>query len=151
MDTSKWRMAHSPRLPLMQLLLPVAFSRDPGEDTYAYKPTPRGSRWSASDKSQISVSIADSSQYLFTHLPEADSTLPEFGRCEEMVGKARAVIVSYNKLEEVGDLAYIGPFQIFAELRTPEGGVIQVETSATTRHRHEELLRAVRTIRIGLK
>ena len=151
LSTSKWRMARSPRMPSVQFLLPESFVREPGEDTYALKPTPRGSRWSASDRSQISVFVSDSSGRLFTHLPQPDSVRPEYSRCEEMIKGAHATIVSYNKLEEVGDMAYIGPYQIFAELRSPEGVVVQVATSATTHLRHEELLRAIRTVRIGAK
>ena len=37
------------------------FSKTLVRTTDAYKPTPRGSRWSATDNSQISVALPDSS------------------------------------------------------------------------------------------
>jgi hypothetical protein len=61
------------------------------------------------------------------------------------------VIVSYNKREEVGDMAFIGPFQMFVELRTPEGARVQLFSSSTSRRRHEELLHAIRTMRMELR
>jgi hypothetical protein len=83
---------------------------------------------------------------LLGSLPTAPGR-PEYSRCVERIGTATAVIVLYNRRDEVGDMAYVGPFQLHAQLKWPDGAEVNVYGMAESRPRFLELLAAVRTIR----
>ena len=147
-DSRGWVSAHSPRLPTIRFRLPPVYSRDPGEDTFIGQPTPRGSRWAAPRGGQIVIQLADSGAPNALPVPDSAVRYPEFSRCTELVGTANGTIVSFNRLEEVGDMAYIGPYQGFATFVTPGGTVVRAFYSAPTRKDAAALLAAFRTVRI---
>jgi len=148
-DSRAWVSAHSPRLPALRLRLPPAYSRDPGEDTFVGQPAPRGSRWAAPRGGQIILRLADSVAPNTLRIPDSAVHYPEYSRCTELIGTASATIVSFNRREEVGDMAYIGPHQGFADIVTPSGTVVRAFYSAPTRKDAADLVIALRTIRIG--
>jgi hypothetical protein len=145
---AEWPAASSPRLPGVRLRLPVAFARDSAEDTYPLDPAPRGSRWTDGEDAQVSVFLTDGagSPLLSAGLPVREAGRGEFSRCVERAGSGWLTIVSYNKREEVGDMAYIGPFQVFAEYRSARGTVIHFAGFSKSRSAFEQLLAAVRTL-----
>ncbi len=144
-DTRQWPEARSPRLPGLTLRVPPGFRRDPGEDTYR-GPPPHGSRWTGPGGSQLVVSRVRADSVGLRPLP-GSAGRPEYSRCEERIGDAKAVIVSYNHLDEVGDMAYLGPFQVYAQLRPRTGAVIELYGSTSDRTRFDQLLASVRTVR----
>jgi hypothetical protein len=94
------------------------------------------------------VFLADSvgSPLLPNGLPTREAGRAEFSRCVERAGGGWRTVVSYHKLEEVGDMAYIGPFQIFAEYRPAYGAVIHFAGFSESRVAFEQLLAATRTL-----
>ena len=144
-STSAWRTVHSPRLPTFSVRIPPDFARDAGEDSYPEPQSP-GSRWADSAHAQLVVHLVQGGRRLLGSLPTA-SGRPEYSRCVERIGAATAVIVSYNRTDDVGHTAYVGPFQVHAQLHWPDGSEVNVYGMADTRRRFLELLAAVRTIR----
>jgi len=142
-----WPVAKSPRLPGVELRLPPALRRDTAEDAYALESAPRGSLWADTHRTQVSVFLTDSVQRLFVTLPARIAGRAEFSRCESVVGTGRLTVVAYNKREWVGDMAFIGPFQVFAEYRAQSGARIQFSGSSESRARFEQLKMAAYTIR----
>jgi len=143
-----WLVARSPRLPGVTLLLPPTLRRDIAEDTIAFHPQPHGSRWADSMWTQVSVFQDDSSSSLFSKLPVPAPGRAEFSRCEAFIDGGHLTVVVYNKREEVGDMAFIGPFQVFAEYRTRSGVVIKFYGSSESREGFEQLQAAAYTIRV---
>lgn len=142
-----WATAQSPRLPGLTLRLPPQFTGDSGESAYdaAHPGAANGSRWAHPDGSHISVVRVSERDPAIT-LPAASDTLAEYSRCVERRDGGRLIVVSYNRLTEVGDLAFLGPFMIFADLQGADGIRIQAFGSATTRQSFEQLLGTVRTV-----
>lgn len=147
-STAGWVVARSPRLPGVRLRLPSTLRRDVAEDTVRLYPQPHGSRWVDSSRTQISVFQVDSSARLFTALPTATGGRTEFSRCESIIAGGRLTVVAYNKREDVGDLAFVGPFQVFAEYRAGSGVLIQVAGSSQSREGFEQLRAAAYTLRV---
>jgi hypothetical protein len=143
-----WVVSRSPRLPGLTLRLPIQFIRDSAEDSYdaSHPGAANGSRWAHANGSQLSIMRVNAGEPEFL-LPTPSDTLPEYKRCVERVDRWGMVLVSYNRLTEVGDLAFIGPFLIFANLGTANGSRLQVTGSATSRESYEQLQVAVRTLR----
>ena len=73
--------------------------------------------------------------------------LPEESECRERIGGAQAIIFSFNQAVEVGDMAYVGPYIIMAQLRFPDGLSLDVFADSEKREQQDEMLAAIRTIR----
>lgn len=142
------REAGSPRLPGVQLRLPLTLHPDIAEDTVRLHPQPHGSRWTDSIGTQVSVFQADSSLPLFTKLPIPAPGRAEYSRCESSIAGGQLTVIAYNKRDEVGDMAYVGPYQVFAEYRTRSGVLIQFAGSSQSREGFEQLRAAAYTIRV---
>ena len=141
-----WAVARSPRLPDLHLRVPPGFIRDPGEDAYP-DPQPTGSRWADSVNAQLVVRWVktDGDHLLLGPLPTSAGR-PEYSKCVERIDSANAEIVSYNRVDQVGE-GYAGPYQIHARLRWPHGTTVEVYGMTSDRRRYLEMLATVRTIR----
>lgn len=142
-----WAAAQSPRLPSLTLRLPPQFTRDSAEGAYdaAHPGVADGSRWTHPDGSQLSVLRVSVENPAFA-VPTPSDTLAEYSRCVERRDGARLVVVSYDRLTDVGDLAFVGPFLIYADFQGAGGIHLQAFGSARTRESFEQLLGAVRTM-----
>lgn len=147
LSVASWPMAQSPRLPGLRLRLPHSFVRDTTGWPFPDRPIPHGSRWVGPGAAQLSVFIVDSTGQLFTRLPQSTDDRAEFSRCEEDVTGGHLTVVSYNKREAAGDMAFAGPFQVFAAYRSRRG-VVQLYAMCATRDAFEQLLAAAHTLRL---
>jgi hypothetical protein len=143
-DAAVWLVTRSPRLPGLTLRTPPGFARDPAEDSYAGSP-PSGSRWATTTNDQLVLTRLPPDSVL-APLPTAASR-PEYSRCSERIGLAIADIVSYKRRDEVGDMAYVGPYQVHARLSWADGMRVEVYGMAEDRAQYVKLLAAIRTIR----
>ena len=141
-----WTLARSPRLPDFRLRVPPGFIRDRGEDTYP-DPQPTGSRWADTVNAQLVVHWVktDKDHLLLGALP-ASTGRPEYSKCVENIDSAIVEIVSYNRVDQVGE-GYAGPYQIHARLRWPDGTLVECYGMTSDHRRYLEILAAVRTLR----
>jgi len=146
---TNWPATRSPRLPGVTLRLPAEFTRDTSGESSLRRPAPRGSRWTGPGNAQVSVFLVDSGGGRFaTELPGRAAGRAEFSRCEERVGDGRLTVASYNQREAVGDMAFIGPYQVFAIYHSPEQMAVHLYASTESRQVFAQLLAAVRTLRV---
>jgi 5-hydroxyisourate hydrolase-like protein (transthyretin family) len=80
-------------------------------------------------------------------LAYAGDKMPEESECHEQIGGAQAVVFSFNQSVAVGDMAYVGPYIILAQLRFPDGLSLDVFGDAEKREQQDDMLTAIRTIR----
>jgi hypothetical protein len=57
--------------------------------------------------------------------------------------------VSYNRREEVGDLAFVGPLQFYAKIKLQNQSTVLINGMTEDRRIHNELLAAIRTVRVA--
>jgi hypothetical protein len=93
-------------------------------------------------RAQLSISVVDA-----VTLAYGGAEVPEESECREQIGKAEAIVFSFNQSVEVGDMAYVGPYIIVAQIRFPDGFSLEVFADAEKREQQEEMLAAIRTIR----
>ena len=72
----------------------------------------------------------------------------EFSRCVSGIDGGQLTVVAYNNREDIGDMAFIEPFQVFAEYRPRSGIRIQFAGSSVSRKGFEQLRAAAYTIRV---
>ena len=69
------------------------------------------------------------------------------GECREQIDGAQAVVFSFHQSVEVGDMAYVGPYIIMAQLRFRTALSLEVFADAETWEQQDEMLAAIRPIR----
>ena len=57
--------------------------------------------------------------------------------------------MSYNLREDVGDLAFVGPLQFYARIDLRNRGTVLIYGMTEDRRIHNELLAAIRTVRVA--
>lgn len=145
-----WPEAQSPRLPGVRLQVPPGFVRNPAESMYVGPPAPAGSLWTGPAYSQLAIAIKRTAESpLFVSWPEPSDSLPEYRRCELVVGGIPLTLVMFNKRQDVGDMAYIGPFLVRAEWRPAGGPILQAVASTQSRERWHDLVAAILTLTLG--
>jgi len=93
-------------------------------------------------RAQLAISIVDA-----VTLAYGGDKMPEESECREQIGQAQAIVFSFNQSVEVGDMAYVGPYIIMAQLRFPDGLSLDLFADAAKREQQDEMLAAIRTIR----
>lgn len=93
-------------------------------------------------RAQLSIRVVDA-----VTLAYGGDKVPEESECREEIGGAQAIIFSFNRSVEVGDMAYVGPYIILAQLRFPDGLSLDVFADSEKREQQDEMLAAIRTIR----
>ena len=73
--------------------------------------------------------------------------MPEESQCREQIGGGQAIIFSFNRSVEVGDMAYVGPYIIVAQIRFPDGLSLELFADSESREQQDQMLAAIRTIR----
>jgi hypothetical protein len=144
LDVSSWPIVRSPRVPGLSLRLPRNFERD-GRQQGVASPAP-SERWTDPARGRLLISWGAPAGLA------SPGGGPEHSRCEERVGSAVAVIVSYARRKPsggsaAGPLTAGAPFRLQARLRWPDGEEAVVLGDAADLERFGELLAAVRTIR----
>jgi hypothetical protein len=149
--TSTWTEWSLPRSSVA-LRMPAWFKRDPvearidsvrraGGDT-ALTSSLLATNQPGVPRAQLSISVVDA-----VTLAYGGAEVPEESECREQIGKAEAIVFSFNQSVEVGDMAYVGPYIIVAQIRFPDGFSLEVFADAEKREQQEEMLAAIRTIR----
>jgi len=93
-------------------------------------------------RAQLNINVVDS-----VTLNYGGDKMPEESECREKIGEAQAIVFSFNQSIEVGDMAYVGPYIVMAQLRFPDGLSLDVFADSEKREQQEEMLGAIRTIR----
>lgn len=93
-------------------------------------------------RAQLDLNVVDS-----VTLAYRSDKMPEESECREQIGGAQAIVFSFNQSLEVGDMAYVGPYIIMAQLRFPDGLSLEVFADSEQREQQDEMLAAIRTIR----
>ena len=135
LDVADWPLVRSASVPGFTLRLPRAFVRDtaaaPGSSAL-------GARWSDASRANFALSHRGAGASA-SPLPAAEGRAA-YTRCEERVGSASAVIVSYDE-------ASPNRFVVLARIRWPDGEELDVRAAAADRDQLRQVLAAVRTIR----
>jgi hypothetical protein len=141
-DMTDWALIRSAAVPGFTLRLPRAFVRDSAEPPLAarVRKAPTAS-WADASRGRLALmrTSGDSS----AHVPLGSDGRVAYQRCEERVGSAVAIIVSYDTASGNAD----GPFVLHACIRWPDGEDLDVRGDAPDRARLEQMLAAVRSIR----
>ncbi len=138
LSVNGWTLRTIDKWPQLSFRLPPEFQHD-----YPLGP------WFGPGNSQVAIQLArQSEEPLFVRFPTSRHR-PEYTRCVGKIGGRQATIVSYNLREDVGDLAFIGPFQIYARIELPNHERVLVYGSTEDRTFHNQLLAALRTIRVS--
>ena len=132
-DVADWPIMRSSRVPGFTFRLPRRFTRDS-----ATEGTP-SARWSDASRARFEIAhrTGDTAS---TPLPSPDGRAA-YARCEDRVGSATAIIISY------GEGSAAGASVVHARIRWPDGESLEVRADAPDRARLDELLAAVRTVR----
>jgi hypothetical protein len=130
-DVADWPIMRSSRVPGFTLRLPRSFTRDTSTTAPA-----NAARWT--DAGRARLEIAHRTEDKPTPLPSADGRTA-YARCEDRVGSATAIIVSYAETSAT--------FAVHARILWPDGESVDVHADATDRARLDQLLMAVRTVR----
>lgn len=93
-------------------------------------------------RAQLVITVVDSVTLAF-----GGDRRPEESECHEEIDGAQAIVFSFNQSIEVGDMAYVGPYIISAQLRFRDGLSLEVFAGADKREQQDEMLAAIRTIR----
>ena len=140
-DISSWPIVRSPRVPGLTLRLPRSFEREPDPGQQGASSSVPSARWTDPSRGRLLISWGAMAA---AASPEAG---PGYTRCEEKVGSAVAVIVSYARREASAPSAGGSPYRVQARLRWADGEEAVVSGDAADPERFGELLAAVRTIR----
>jgi hypothetical protein len=104
-------------------------------------------RWRAPDNTQLNLQIfAGKGEPLFTNFPPAVEK-PEYQRSEAPINGMKATVVTYNRIDHVGDTGILGPFHVFAQIALDDHTRLLIYGMATERRSHHELLASIRSIR----
>lgn len=132
-DIADWPIMRSPRVPGFTLRLPRSFTRDTGTTA-----PPNAARWNDAGRARL----------VLTHLGDVKSTtLPSseghtgYARCEDRVGSATAIIISYAESTPAGSVV------VHARIQWPDGESVDVRADAADRAQLDQLVAAVRTVR----
>jgi len=137
-DREGWQEVRIEKSPELSFSLPATFHNE----------SPSGP-WFGPGISQIAVQLyKPSNEPLFTSLPKAAGR-PEYSKCRERINGMPATIVSYNLRESVGDMAFVGPFQSYAALELSKGYRVLLYGMTDDRRVLNELLAAIRTVRVA--
>ena len=132
-DIADWPIVRSSRVPGFTLRLPRSFVRD----SVATGPQ-HVARWSDATRARLEIAhLADASP---PALPSPDGRTA-YVRCEDRVGSATAVIVSYD--EGTAGNAHV----VHARIQWPDGESLDVRADAADRAQLDQLLAAVRSVR----
>jgi hypothetical protein len=139
-DVTSWPIVRSPRVPGLSLRLPRSFARDPDPVPPGATSEVGGARWTDPSRGRLLISREVPAGLA----PPGGG--PDYTRCEERVGSAAAIIVSYARRGPAAPTAG-APFRVQARLRWADGEEVVVFGDAADPERFEELMAAVRTIR----
>ena len=121
--------------------VPPRLEKDYVNDSASY-------RWRAPDNTQLNLQIfAGSGEPLFTSFPLPEER-PEYERSDASINRMKATIVTYNKIDHVGDTGILGPFHVFAQIELDTHTRLLIYGMATERQGHNELLASIRSIRV---
>jgi hypothetical protein len=132
-DVSDWRIVRSPRVPGFTLRLPRGFMRDS-----ATADAPRA-RWSDASRARLEIAHRTTEARL-TPFPSPDGRAA-YVRCEDHVGSATAIIISYDEGSAGG--AYV----VHAFIQWSDGEALEVRADAPDRSHADRLMTAIRTVR----
>ena len=132
-DVADWPILRSPRVPGFTLRLPRSFTREAGTDAAP------SARWSDATRARFEIAHR-TTDGTTTPLPSPDGR-PAYARCEDRVGRASAIIISY------GEGTTGGAYVVRARIQWPDGEALDVHAAAPDRARLDEVLAAVRTVR----
>jgi len=132
-DVANWALVRSPRVPGFTFRLPRSFTRDSATTNAP------SARWSDASRARLEIAHRATGEAEST-LPSPDGR-PAYARCEDRVGSASAIIISYG----AGSAA--GAYVVHARIQWPDGEALEVRADAPDRARLDELLAAVRTVR----
>jgi len=132
-DVADWAMVRSARVPGFTLRLPRTFTREAGTGDAP------SARWSDSSRARFEIAHRTSDATL-TPLPSPDGRTA-YARCEDRVGSATAIIISY------GDGSTASAYVVHARIQWPDGEALDVRADATDRAQLDQLIAAVRTVR----
>ena len=151
LTTSAWTEWNLPRSSIA-LRMPPWFKRDPAE---AHVDSVRAAAGDTSltstllatnqlgvPRAQLTINIVDT-----VTLTYSGDKVPEESECREQIGKGQAIVFSFNESVEVGDMAYLGPYIILAQMRFPDGLSLELFADTEKREQQDEILAAIRTIR----
>ena len=134
-DVADWPIVRSPRVPGFTLRLPRSFTHDTGTEAPS-----SAARWSDASRARFEIAHRMTDDTGSTPLPSADGRA-SYARCEDRVGSASAIIISY------GEGSTAGAYVVHARIEWPDGEILEVHADAAERARVNELIAAVRTVR----
>jgi hypothetical protein len=134
-DVADWPIVRSSRVPGFTLRLPRSFIRESASDS-----AQRAARWSDASRARFEIAHRTTNDAESTPLPSADGRAA-YARCEDRVGSATAIIISY------GEGSTANAYVVHARIQWPDGEALEVRADAPDRARLDDLLAAVRTVR----
>ena len=103
--------------------------------------------WMGDGDSYLGLQVATGDdERLFDTLPTPEGK-PEYRRCVERVSGLSATIVTYNLRQDMGDLAFTQPFQVYAEIVGRGNSKLLLYGAGENRKVQELLVAVVRSIR----
>lgn len=141
-STTGWQIDKFGAESRLSLKLPPGFEKDYADNGTNY-------RWAGPDNSQLVLQVYDGNgDQLFVRFPEP-SDRPEYRQYDDDIGGMKASVVTYNRIDHVGDTGIMGPFSLYARIETPSGAKVLIYGMATERNMREQIVASVRSIRMS--
>jgi hypothetical protein len=137
-DVADWAIVRSANVPGFTFRLPRSFTRDAEP-----APSDRGpakARWTDPTRASFAMAHLGATRTALAPLPSSAGRAL-YTRCEERVGSATAIIVSY------GEGPSANAFVVHARIRWPDGEELDVRARSGASARMDQLIAAVKTVR----
>jgi len=138
--TTGWQLEKFGAESQLSLRLPPRFEKDYTDDGINY-------RWAGPNNGQLVVQVySGKDEQLFTRFPEPDNR-PEYRLSDDKIGGMKALVVTYNRIDHVGDTGMVGPFSLYGRIELPNGRTVLIYGTATLRNMQKQIVASVRSIR----